>query len=228
MTMSLFPATGWLTRSQLAGLALAAVLLGACQSGFTIEASQSMQPGSVTAAPFGYIDFCTRQPEECRAAASAPHKVTLTARRWEELNRINAEVNRAIIPATDAELYRTYEFWTYPVNRGDCEDYVLLKRQRLMALGWPETALLISVALEPDGRAHALLIAVTDRGDYVLDNQSPAILPWTQTPYLWDKRQSTVDPLVWVSLRPNRLSQAATAATRRVPKRGPAKNRKGK
>ena len=34
-----------------------------------------------------------------------------------------------IEPVTDQQLWGVEEKWSYPVNKGDCEDYVLLKRK---------------------------------------------------------------------------------------------------
>ncbi len=44
--------------------------------------------------------------------------------------------------------YGVEDYWTIPVSgRGGCEDYALLKRQRLMRAGWPASALLMTVVL---------------------------------------------------------------------------------
>jgi len=190
-----------------------------------------MVTGASTPAPYGYVAFCARRPGDCLPKNSLTANITLNTKKWAELNKVNTYVNITVDPHTDAEIYRAYEFWTYPSTgpnaAGDCEDYALLKRKMLIERGWPSSALLISVALEADGQAHALLVAVTDQGDYVLDNQTDEILPWDQTPYEWEKRQSADDPMRWVSLRGDVLDQSATAATRRVPRRGHSQPRQG-
>jgi len=190
-----------------------------------------MVTGENTPAPFGFVDFCARHPKDCLPEDGLTTDISLNPQKWAELNTVNTFVNVTVDPRTDAELYRSYEFWTYPSTgagaAGDCEDYVLLKRKILIERGWPARALLISVALEKDGQAHALLVAVTDRGDYVLDNQTDVILPWDQTPYEWEKRQSATDPTRWVSLRADTTIQSATAVTRRTPRRGRTHQRQG-
>ena len=174
--------------------------LGACGQLPQPPLAMPMYTGGETLAPYGYVEFCRRHESDCAKAGTSDQKIKLSAKRWKQLQDVNAAVNAAVAPITDQDLYDTVEYWTYPSAQGDCEDYVLEKRKRLIAEGWPAQSLLISVALDSSAGAHAVLIAMTDRGDFVLDNQSPDILPWHDTPYVWDKRQSTQDPMVWVSL----------------------------
>jgi hypothetical protein len=47
---------------------------------------------------------------------------------------------------------------------------------------------------------HAVLTVKTDRGEYILDNQTDDILFWADTGYRFVKRQSQSDPNGWVSL----------------------------
>ncbi len=165
--------------------------------------SAVMEIGPLTSAPFGYVEFCTRHQNDCRSAYQRPQKVTLTAERWFTLQQTNWLINAQIAPITDAEHYDMVEYWTYPDTQGDCEDYALAKRKALIAQGWPAQNLLLGVAIEASGSAHAVLIVTTDHGDYVLDNQTPDILPWQATDYRWAKRQSQRNPNVWVSLETN-------------------------
>lgn len=188
--------------------------LGACQNAANVESSTPMNLGGTTAPPSGFIEFCDRMPHDCRPVSDTRRPVPLTVARWRQLNQVNANVNESVTPLTDQELYQQREYWTYPSVAGDCEDFVLLKRKRLFELGWPASSLLISVAYDRDGAAHAVLVVATSRGDYVLDNQNAAILPWQLTPYVWSTRQSTQDPLRWVSLRRSLREAAATSASR--------------
>ena len=154
-----------------------------------------------TLPPIGYVQFCQSNPSECRYGRTRAVRVKLTDARWNELLRVNDFVNGRIAPITDQDLYNTPELWTYPKDEGDCEDYVLLKRRHLIDLGWPAQTLLITVVRDVDNGGHAVLTVVTDRGDLVLDNQNPDILPWTSTRYTYYKRQSQHAPNLWVSLR---------------------------
>jgi predicted transglutaminase-like cysteine proteinase len=116
--------------------------------------------------------------------------------------RINREVNAFIIPTSDLEHWGVLEHWDIPTPKdphGDCEDYVLLKRQRFIdELGWSTDALLITVVRETNGEWHAVLVVRTQGGDYVLDNLSDSIVPSYVTSYRYFKRQSDHDPNVWV------------------------------
>ena len=154
-----------------------------------------------TLPPIGFVDFCAQNKSECRADADrVVPRVSLSGARWKSLNRINAHVNNTVRPVSDADLYKVPERWTYPVDAGDCEDYVLLKKRYLETLGFPAASLLITVVLDERGDGHAVLTAVTDKGDYILDNRRDQILRWSQTNYRFLKRQSAQDPKVWVAL----------------------------
>jgi predicted transglutaminase-like cysteine proteinase len=99
---------------------------------------------------------------------------------------------------SDAELYGEAGHWAYPLDRGDCEDMVLLKR-RLLA-----KALLITTLEDSSAKneRHAVLTVRTDRGEFILDNQTPEILFWYETNYRYLTRQSQIDPNLWVSFLP--------------------------
>jgi predicted transglutaminase-like cysteine proteinase len=56
------------------------------------------------------------------------------------------------------------------------------------------------VVRERNGDGHAVLTVKTDKGEFVLDNQHPDILLWSDTNYRFVKRQSQHDQNVWISL----------------------------
>lgn len=160
-----------------------------------------MSEYSATRPPIGYLQFCRQNPGDCNSSRTMPQRYTLTPARLQELADVNDSVNRAIAPVTDKDLYGVAEMWTYPLDRGDCEDYVLLKRRVLMDRGWPASSLLITVVRDTKGDGHAVLTVTTSAGDLVLDNQESDIRFWRDTPYDYLKRQSKSDPNAWVSLR---------------------------
>jgi predicted transglutaminase-like cysteine proteinase len=115
---------------------------------------------------------------------------------------------------TDMDHWGVVERWNYPDDGyGDCEDYALEKRKLLIEAGWPREALLMTVVRDQNGNGHAVLTVKTDRGEFILDNQTSDILLWSDTGYRFVKRQSQSDPNVWVSLGEPRAAPA-TASSR--------------
>ena len=157
--------------------------------------------GAVIKAPTGWLQFCNENPEECRPAAETPREIVLTPDLLQQLFLINSYANDRVKWTSDEELYGTSERWAYPLDRGDCEDIVLLKRRLHAKAGWPLSILLITTVEErsDDKGRHAVLTVRTDRGELILDNQTPEILFWYETNYRYLARQSTADPNVWVS-----------------------------
>ncbi|MGE5264114.1 MAG: transglutaminase-like cysteine peptidase [Acidobacteriota bacterium] len=156
---------------------------------------------AVTQPPPGWVEFCARQSDECVGTTRAPQDIALTQEAWVELVHVNKWVNETVKPLTDLEHWGVVERWSYPDDGyGDCEDYVLLKRRMLIQFGWPRGALLVTVVRDKENKTHAALTVVTDKGDYVLDNQNEDILLWSETGYRFVKRQSQSNPNVWVSL----------------------------
>lgn len=168
--------------------------------------------GDTTRPPIGWVQFCEARPWECNVQRVEPRDVQFTAQAKRELERINRFVNERIKPLTDLEHYGVVEKWTYPEDGyGDCEDYVLLKRRMLMQLGWPRSALLITVARDKKGEGHSVLTVRTDKGEFILDNQVEEILPWAETGYRYIKRQAQHDPNLWVSLGDDRATPFVAA-----------------
>ncbi len=165
-------------------------------------------------APFGAVQFCETYPAECTSAPMREQRFQATPERLSELDVINRHVNKIIQPMTDMEIYGVSERWVIPVDRGDCEDYGLLKRRMLMARGWPASTLLMTVVRDEQGEGHAVLTARTAQGDFILDNKVDAVKLWNQTPYDYVMRQSFIDPKVWVSLNPQAYSPVSIAVVR--------------
>ena len=153
--------------------------------------------------PYGFVRFCERNPDACRARHIEDIRFQPTPERLSELDEVNRWVNHAIAPATDMEIYGVSEFWTYPVDRGDCEDYALLKQKILIQRGWPKSSLLLTVVRDEKGEGHAVLTARTSQGDFVLDNKIDDVRLWNSAGYYFLMRQSYLDPRVWVSLDAN-------------------------
>jgi predicted transglutaminase-like cysteine proteinase len=201
----MFVVSGCLPRRlalMLAALALA-LPSGWAQASGRLERSSPVPAGAETSVPFGWIDFCHRYRGECDEAGRAPEAIALTAAAMRKLASINAFVNSSIEPVLDSEHAGVVDAWDYPTDgKGDCEDYALLKRRLLIEAGFPRAALLLAVVKDEQGDGHSVLLARTNRGDFVLDNLADEIKPWTRAPYRFVKRQSQEDPNVWVAIGP--------------------------
>lgn len=162
--------------------------------------------------PYGFVRFCEGHPDECLSKSANDARYDATPERLRELDVVNRDVNSAIEPATDLEIYQVNELWTLPTTKGDCEDFALLKRRKLMDRGWPASALLMTVVRDEKNEGHAILTARTSQGDFVLDNKTDEVRLWNQTPYHYVMRQSYINPHVWVSLDPSDATAVSSIA----------------
>jgi len=169
-----------------------------------------------TLPPIGYVEFCGRGEDECKFSGGKAESLALTTSNWDQVRQVNHYVNTRIRPATDKEIYGVADYWTYPIDAGDCEDYVLLKKRYLEGLGVKADELLITVVLDENNDGHAVLTVITDKGDYVLDNRRQEILLWNETGYTFLKRQSQEQSNKWVSLQkaPSTTSSQIPVGTR--------------
>jgi predicted transglutaminase-like cysteine proteinase len=158
-----------------------------------------------TSIPVGHLEFCNSHPAECRANDRVMPAMALSDASWQQLVSVNAFYNQNVVPVTDQDLYKVAEFWTYPNGYGDCEDFALAKRRDLINSGWHPSTLMIAVVKEANGNGHAVLLARTDRGDLVLDNQDGSIRLWSDTPYKFIKRQSQANAGQWVDMIDDRV-----------------------
>jgi predicted transglutaminase-like cysteine proteinase len=162
--------------------------------------------------------------------------VRLTPRTWAQLSSINKRINAKIKPRSDGN-NKGIDVWSVSGNTGDCEDYALQKRRALIRAGWPSHSVLMTVADHPRYGSHAVLIARTNNGDFVLDNMRKRVVPWNRVNYRWKKRQSQSDPSKWVRISSGsrRMAsnvsytprkQAAKASKSRMVKLSQKRNRK--
>jgi predicted transglutaminase-like cysteine proteinase len=205
--------TKTMLRRSAAVLFAVATLVATEKSGSAQERPLFVSVGEATRAPIGWTEFCVEYDPECKTKSSTPRDVVLSGQAWKDLQRTNLWVNTHVKPMTDMEHWGVVERWNYPDDGyGDCEDYALQKRKMLMQAGWPREALLMTVVRDQHGDGHAVLTVKTDKGEYVLDNQTDEISLWSETGYRFVKRQSQADPNVWVSLgEPRSVPLTATA-----------------
>lgn len=188
---------------------LLAVMIGLGVFAGAAQAGQAfMHTGGRTTQPIGHYEFCQREPGECRQKTPKQAPVELTRKLWAAMIDVNNAVNASVTPRTDMEMWGEEEVWSYPTNIGDCEDYALEKRRRLMALGVPAGDLLMTVARQKNGDGHAVLTVRTSHGDFILDNLEQRVLAWSDTEYTYLKRQSERNSGAWVSVDDSRSNVA--------------------
>lgn len=147
------------------------------------------------AAPSGAREICSTYNWACAFSNAAP-LVDLS-----QLNKVNRKVNRAVRSISDEAQYRRADHWTLPSRRGgDCEDFALLKKRELVKLGYSPQNLMLTTVLDRRGNSHAVLIARTEQGDFVIDNLNNNIRPWQGTGYTFLRMQDPKSPKRWIRL----------------------------
>jgi predicted transglutaminase-like cysteine proteinase len=167
-------------------------------------------------APMAHTFFCLKYPAECKVqkVIFRGGAMTLTARRWDELERVNAAVNRAIIPHPNRAGLAA-EKWLIAPRAGECHDYAVTKRHDLIGLGWPERDLLLSEVVTSWGEHHLVLVVRTTDGDLVADSLTGQIRDWTSAPYQWLRVQTPQNPTFWSSVASTTVWVKATGLARR-------------
>ncbi|MDO1584485.1 transglutaminase-like cysteine peptidase [Rhizobium oryzicola] len=177
-----------------------------------------------TSIPIGWVLYCQAQPADCHAPQPKTEALTLDDHRWNVLQRINLLVNHQIAGLSDEDHYHIAakgiaNWWTYPDDgKGNCNDYVILKKRLLVEAGLDSSALLLTVVLDHEQAGHLVLMVRTDRGDIILDNMTDDIVYWNETGYTFLKRQTAENPNRWISFD----NSVRTAAVRTAQAQQPA------
>ena len=159
-------------------------------------------------APMAFIRFCKRYPKDCRVSRMAfrPKPVELTKARKTELVMVNREVNHAIKPQENVNGVMAEE-WLVSPRAGDCNDYAVTKRHKLLARGWPSRSLLLAEVVIPSGEHHLVLVVRNREDDLVLDNLNPQVRSVSQAHYEWVRAQETKNPKFWSKVSVKRAAQ---------------------
>jgi predicted transglutaminase-like cysteine proteinase len=158
----------------------------------------------VTAPPLAYRLFCARLQVECEM--SGPNRLADDPATRALVARVNRQVNAQIRFMSDLDSVGVEEDWRYPVRGyGDCEDIALEKRRRLVSQGLPRAALTMAIVHHQNrASSHAVLLAETLGGTFVLDNLSDAITCWDQAGFNYETRERAdgqwdqFDQRVWI------------------------------
>ena len=171
--------------------ALLASFLASATFGADMPRCMPMQLGvrAVEPPPSQYAAFCQTEPAACRLDGDAT--IHWTEALHGLLLSVQREVNAEIEFLPDWENSGQEELWCFPENGlGDCEDFALEKRRRLVAAGVPSAALTLAIAFhEVRFFPHAVLLVETTTGTWVLDNLYDDVLCWDAVPYLYTRRE---------------------------------------
>jgi predicted transglutaminase-like cysteine proteinase len=160
-----------------------------------------IEEASPTLAPFQHVRFCLRYPADCKSDAAETVVIELTADASELMDRVNRDVNAAILPVHKGDTVDIQDGWTISPITGDCNDYAVTKRHELLQRGLPARALRLAVVKTTSGIGHLVLVVATTRGELVLDNLTETIRPWRNTKYHWLKIQSASDARYWYDIK---------------------------
>ena len=143
----------------------------------------------LTPPPSPYADFCAREPEACDLEGAAV--LAWSGPLHDQLTATNSAVNADIRFTPDIGNSGLEESWDFPVSGfGDCEDYALEKRRRLIEMGVPSASLTCAVVQhETRFFLHTVLLAETTAGTLVLDDRYDDVMCWDALPYVFRLRE---------------------------------------
>lgn len=167
---------------------------------FPAHAASYIREGGATKKPYAHHVFCDRSPRDCRSNP-AVEPLALTPSLMKTLAGINQAVNRSITPISDLSQHGKVDVWTAGARAGDCEDYAIAKRRKLIAAGFGAANLRFTMVMQRNGEAHLVLAVRTDQGDLILDNLRDDILPFRKTGYRFVKIQDGQQPREWNVIR---------------------------
>ena len=167
--------------------------------------------------PGGLIELCAADPTVC-AATPGPARIVASKANIDLISKIDRDVMREIHYITDEEQWGVNERWSYPVTGlGDCEDFALEKRRRLIDQGFPANAIAFTFVfiesqitesrsghllltldmISPDGHPFELYLDINDnwQGGRLFSRSD---LGDEISRYDFWKRQSRNDPSLWV------------------------------
>ena len=189
------PLRVWVRQLALVALTGAGMLLGA-QGAVAQDAFLAAR--MTVSAPAGAQNLCARFPFACLSSGA---ETRVSGQQVDLAIKVNRQINRQVRSISDQAQYRVTEHWALPTARGgDCEDFALLKKKRLIEAGFDPQTLLISTALDRNRVAHAVLVMRTSQGDFILDNLRDDVLHWRATGYTFLRMQDPSDPSRWTAV----------------------------
>lgn len=179
------------------------ILVAAVAMFFSWSASETQAGGRPAApfleektpaiAPYAFVKLCVNAPRECRPKGGAS-RTQLNRKVELALETVNTSVNQAIRPGSDTKGNDT---WRLSPRSGDCEDYAVTKRKKLIDRGLPPRSIRLAMATTPSGEAHVVVIVKTPKADLVLDNRNDEIKPVDKVDLHWLMIESADNPKRW-------------------------------
>jgi len=141
-------------------------------------------------APLGHLLFCLQNHDsiDCKPQLDLPIGP------YADLKSVKSQVDRSFGKRLDQS--EKWELLSNTHAAGDCEDFAMTYRHRLLLAGWPSSALRIAVGKKL-GQGHAILAAHAEEGWFVLDvlEHKPILLE--KYSFEWESVQSEKNPEHW-------------------------------
>lgn len=148
-----------------------------------------------TSAPTGAKGLCSRYSWACSHSGEQNPSGALSFKTMKTLNR---NINRKYREISDKSQYGVEEYWALLTKKGgDCEDFALSKKKAFIERGAVPESLLVATVLDRQRNAHAVLVLLTDQGDYVFDNLTSTVKRWNKTGYFFLRIQDPEAPWKW-------------------------------
>lgn len=140
---------------------------------------RDLPPVAEVNGPRGWQVWCRAHSDSCVAARAAT--LALTPANWQTLNGVWADLAGRFVRVNDTG---RQDVWR-AAWRGDCEDFALNLRERLIKAGVPRGALDLVVGFTEHGEAHTVLAIHSAHGTLIADVRQDRLLPWHALPYTW-------------------------------------------
>jgi predicted transglutaminase-like cysteine proteinase len=139
-----------------------------------LAAPASAHGGAAFAGPDGWQVLCAATPQYCNTTFIR-RDTLLDAKAIAQLEAFNSGVNAEIMPLDEPP---GQDIWRLAPVFGDCEDYALTKKHRLLSAGWSGERLRFATVVTEAGEYHAVLLVDHADNWLVLDNRFETVRDW--------------------------------------------------